>query len=227
VDASLSERLAEVARELQSQNAVATTAEQLVQHAIEWAGHDSSAGISLAHRRRRVESVAPSDEIARKGDQYQEQLQEGPCLDAIWEHSQVDTGDLGNDERWPHWGRRMSEEFGINSMLCTRLFTHEDTVGGVNLYSPRHDAFDEDIADAIATLAAHGAVAVASAQEIEGLKAAMDRRTTIGKALGMIMERYDIDDARAFEVLKRVSSHSNRKLYDIAVELVTTRKLTQ
>ena len=40
----------------------------------------------------------------------------------------------------------------------------------------------------------------------------------------MIMERYDLDADRAFGVLRRVSQNSNRKLRDVAHELVTTRK---
>jgi ANTAR domain len=39
---------------------------------------------------------------------------------------------------------------------------------------------------------------------------AVDRRTAIGKAVGMIMERFDLSDDRAFDVLRRLSSHENR-----------------
>ena len=53
---------------------------------------------------------------------------------------------------------------------------------------------------------------------------ALDSRTLIGQAVGMIMERYDLDADRAFGVLRRVSQNSNRKLRDVAHELVTTRK---
>jgi hypothetical protein len=37
--------------------------------------------------------------------------------------------------------------------------------------------------------------------------------------------RYDLDGDRAFEVLKRYSQDTNRKLRDVAQELVDTRKL--
>jgi len=39
------------------------------------------------------------------------------------------------------------------------------------------------------------------------------------------MERFDLDDERAFEVLRRYSQDNNRKLRDVAQELVDTRKL--
>jgi AmiR/NasT family two-component response regulator len=43
--------------------------------------------------------------------------------------------------------------------------------------------------------------------------------------MGILMERFDLDSDRAFEVLKRYSQDHNRKLRDVAVELIETRKL--
>ena len=74
-------------------------------------------------------------------------------------------------------------------------------------------------------LAVHAAMAVASAQHVEGLRFANDRRSTIGKALGIIMVRYDLDDERAFAVLQRLSSRENRKLFDIAQDVIHRRGL--
>ena len=62
-------------------------------------------------------------------------------------------------------------------------------------------------------------------QEVEQLTEALHRRTVIGQALGLLMERFGIDEAQAFAFLSRCSSHQNRKLYDIAVEFVETREL--
>lgn len=41
----------------------------------------------------------------------------------------------------------------------------------------------------------------------------------------MLMERYDMGPVAAFELLKRISQDSNRKLRDVAAELVRTRRL--
>jgi AmiR/NasT family two-component response regulator len=60
---------------------------------------------------------------------------------------------------------------------------------------------------------------------VEQLTVAVAHRTTIGIALGMLMERYDISNEAAFAHLRRVSSLHNRKLYDIACEFVATRVL--
>lgn len=61
--------------------------------------------------------------------------------------------------------------------------------------------------------------------EIEELKEALVSNRAIGAAVGIIMERYDLDAEAALRFLKRVSSQHNRKLRDLAAELVETRVL--
>jgi GAF domain-containing protein len=224
-DPQTSARLADIARQIQDQKGVAQAGDRIVQLTAELFGEGSQVGITIAHRRRRVENGGSSSESARLGDELQNELGEGPCLDAVWDFEQVVTGDLSHDGRWPTWGPRMAEEHGIKSMLSTQLFTTEERLGALNIYSTEADAFDEEDQELGRLLAAHVAVAVSAAQEIQGLKYAVDRRTTIGKALGIIMVSYDMDDDRAFEVLQRLSSTENRKLYDVAQDVVRDKGL--
>jgi AmiR/NasT family two-component response regulator len=60
---------------------------------------------------------------------------------------------------------------------------------------------------------------------IEHLTVALERRTAIGIAIGILMERFHVDNAQAFGYLKRLSSHQNRKLHDIAAEIAATRRI--
>lgn len=62
-------------------------------------------------------------------------------------------------------------------------------------------------------------------QKIEQLTEALEHRTVIGQALGLLMERFDLSDDEAFAFLSRCSSNQNRKLYEIAVDFVETREL--
>jgi AmiR/NasT family two-component response regulator len=61
----------------------------------------------------------------------------------------------------------------------------------------------------------------------EQLRASVESRTVIGMALGILMERYEVDQQQAFAHLRRASSWENRKLADIAQELVSTRSMPQ
>jgi GAF domain-containing protein len=221
----LTDRLAVLARQLQSQVGSGSIAQLICEAAVDWIDGDLAAGITLVHRGRRLETAAATSDVVRRGDALQYELMEGPCVDAAWAQEQVYSPDLRSESRWQTWGPRVADELGVRSMLCTRLFTNENTLGALNLYAGHAAAFDDDDREDTRALAAHAAVAVAAASEIEGLKIAVDRRTTIGKALGMLMERYDIGDAAAFGLLHRIASDNNRKIHDLAEHLVRTRRL--
>jgi AmiR/NasT family two-component response regulator len=57
------------------------------------------------------------------------------------------------------------------------------------------------------------------------LREAVEHRTVIGIAIGVVMERLDLERDAAFEHLRTMSSHLNRKLYDIAVDVSAHRRL--
>ena len=60
---------------------------------------------------------------------------------------------------------------------------------------------------------------------IQQLTTAVDHRTVIGQAQGIVMERLHMDAEATFAYLRRISSHSNRKLIDVARDIVRTREL--
>jgi len=62
-------------------------------------------------------------------------------------------------------------------------------------------------------------------RQVATLGEAVEHRTSIGVALGMIMERLELDQERAFAYLRTCSQAQNRKLYDLAVEIVGTREM--
>lgn len=112
----------------------------------------------------------------------------------------------------------------MRSALCFQLFTDQDNLGALNLYSTDLDGFGDDDYENGLALAAHVAVALAAAQEVESLNSAVASRTVIGQAEGILMERYDLQAEEAFAVLRRVSQDSNVKVAEIASDLVRTRQ---
>ncbi|MFK5691173.1 GAF and ANTAR domain-containing protein [Ornithinimicrobium sp. LYQ92] len=216
----------QVAREVDAADDLEQAGDRICAAAVELLGGHAEAGISYAQRGRGVENIGATSDSVRHGDALQVELGEGPCLDAAWNQEQVVASDLAHEQRWPRWGPTMVREYGITSMLCTQLFTTREQLGALNIYSTDRDAFDEEAQELARLLAVHAALTVAAAQQVQHLTIAIDRRTTIGKALGIIMVQHDLDDARAFAVLQRLSRHGNRKLYSIAEEVVRTRRLT-
>jgi AmiR/NasT family two-component response regulator len=69
-------------------------------------------------------------------------------------------------------------------------------------------------------LAQHASVALKLVEQIDGPYVALDSRSLIGQAQGMLMERYGLDADRAFGVLKRVSQDENIRLVDVARSIV-------
>lgn len=219
------ERMAAAARRLEYPQAPQETMETAVQLALSEIDGCDAAALSIVHRRRAIDTPAVTHEMARVGDRLQYDLGEGPCLDAVWEERVVHSKDLACDARWPTWGPRVTEEADARSILCFQLFTDQERVGALNLYSRDRDGFTPTDRDEGLALAAHIAVAVRAAQQISSMAAGLDHRTTIGQAQGIVMERFDLDASRAFALLARLSQDSNVKLRDVADELVRSRSL--
>jgi AmiR/NasT family two-component response regulator len=95
----------------------------------------------------------------------------------------------------------------------------------LSLYSTKADAFTANDEAVAHILAQHASVAVASARQEATLAEAIDARKLIGQAMGMLMERYGVDEDRAFAILRRYSQDHNIKLRDVAQQLVHTREL--
>jgi hypothetical protein len=218
-------RTAEIARQLHAEPTVDLTAQTVVELAVSMIAGCDAAGVSLA-RSKVVSTVAASDDLVTRGDRWQYELGEGPCLDAMSAgQEEVESTDLVRDARWPRWAPIVVRELGVRSMLSYRLFTATSVVGALNLYASRADAFSrEDHAEGF-ILAGQAALALAASEEVENLQIAVARRTTIGQAQGILMERFGLDSSQAFNVLVRLSRDANRKLYAIADDVVRTRTL--
>ena len=219
------EQLASAARSMQSQDGAERTLERCVAIATELFEGCRYAAVSVVHRNAPIDTAAASDPRVRRGDELQYELQEGPCLDAIWHEETVHSPDLRADERWPTWGPQVSDELGIRGMLSFQLFTDQNSLGALNLYSTTVGPFDAEDVEAGLLLAAETAVALAQARAMTQLHTAALNRTVIGQAQGILMERYKLDAQAAFAVLRRISQANNVKLHRVASEFVETRSL--
>jgi GAF domain-containing protein len=216
-ETSLLATLRELAALSISDDAVEGTAEGIVALACETLDCQY-AGLSVFRAGGTFDTLAPTDPLVSEADQLQYQLREGPCVEAAWEETTFLSHDLGADPRWPNWGPKAAA-LGFGSMLAARLSIGDQTIGALNLYSTASRDYTEDDRETAVIFATHATATLVSVRERESLKAAVEGRTVIGQAQGILMQRFDLDPDRAFAVLRRFSQTQNVKLRTVA-ELV-------
>lgn len=194
------------------------TLESITSAAVEVLPDVEYASITVKHADDSIDTVAPTDPLVLDLDGRQYELKEGPCYDAAVSTAHVISPDLESDDRFPKYGPYVVSK-GIRAQAGLRLFDAPASQGALNLYSHDVGAF-EDFTTVAELFAHQAAVAIGYAREIADLNDAIRTRTTIGQAVGIIMERYELNDERAFAFLTRLSQHSNVKLRLVAAEIV-------
>jgi hypothetical protein len=187
----------------------------------------AACGITLRHDGRPF-SAATSNEMAAQVDEIQYGADEGPCLDSMRTGTVVQIDDLREEERWDSYPPHAIAH-GVISSLSLPLIVDGEPLGALNLYSsvpagfagPQRghaQAFAGQCAAAL-TLALRE---VHQAQVHQQLAEAMASRSVIDQAIGILMGQHRCTAAEAFDLLRQASQHRNRKLRDIAADIVTT-----
>lgn len=167
-----------------------------------------------------------SSPTIRSIDEAQYEKAEGPCVEAIRTAGEVTVSlPIG---RWPAFARRAAEE-GIASVSSLPLIAAEQTVGALNLYSTSERELGGDALMAGRALAAQAALVLTNAAALtlaeltnQQLREALQTRDMIGQAKGILMARQRIDPDGAFDILRRASQRTNRKLRDVAADIVNS-----
>jgi GAF domain-containing protein len=188
-------------------------------------GSTVEVGVTLK-RRRRTDTVAGSSPHAVKLDRIEQQLGDGPCIEALRVKSTILLGDVRSDPRWPAYQAEL-EKIGCYSTLGVPLEIGEDSSAALNFFTGHTNVFTdavvreaEDFAD-IAGRALRLAVRLGSAQNLaDDLKAAMQSRTSIDLACGVIMGQNRCSQEEGMAILAKVSSHRNQKLRVVAEEML-------
>lgn len=182
-----------------------------------------SASITVATREGEVKSVAATDSVADKIDDIQRRTKQGPCLEAAWEQHTMRIRNIETEQRWPVFCQEAQQNTDIRSSLAFQLFRNRDAMGALNFYSDVADAFDDDAVELGLILATHTAVAWNLLVRDEQFRSALASRDLIGQAKGILMERFGVDAAGAFGLLRRLSQESNTPLVDLAEQVIESR----
>lgn len=201
---------------------------ELARHAAGSFPHDGAdilAGITLL-RGRKAATVASSSERARRLDEIQYGFGDGPCLTAAREHQLVSVPDVAAERRWPGFARALERE-GIHAVLGVPFELGTDGQAAMNLYGTKPSFFDEDTIREVQAYVAQSSTALRMGlrfshyvESAANLRAALESRTTIDIAIGIIMAENRCAQETAFEILRAASSSRNCKLRDVAAEIV-------
>jgi GAF domain-containing protein len=180
------------------------------------------AGILLVGKAGTFETIAPTNDLMFELDKLQMTLLEGPCVEAALVETIVRTDDFSHESRWPNYSPAVVK-LGVQSGLSFKLYTADRTAGALNLFAFEKDVWDTEAETIGMVLAAHAAAAILASRQGDQLLSAVSTRDRIGQAKGIIMERFGIDDVRAFAMLRQLSQDTNTKLIDVAQKVIETR----
>jgi len=167
-----------------------------------------------------------TDQEAPEIDAAQYETGDGPCLDAHRHTRVYRIDDTESSERWTEFASAAAAH-GIRSTISFPMVANDEPLGALNLYSPEVAGFADVDEDLGLKLASQAAVLLTNSQVYwdayrltENLQEAMRSRATIEQAKGLLMSRSRCTPDEAFDMLARASQRENRKLRDIANELV-------
>ncbi|WP_445168704.1 GAF and ANTAR domain-containing protein [Mycolicibacterium sp. Dal123E01] len=218
----LAQRMAELARATALPRDVDEVLAGVTATAVEMIPGTDTCGVLLIGKGGKFESLFGTSDLIYKLDALQEECGEGPCIEAALDELIVRTDDFQTERRWPKYSRAVSE-IGVRSGLSFKLYTGASTAGALNLFGTEPHAFDMNSEAIGSILAAHAASAIIASRHGEQLVSALTTRDTIGQAKGVIMERFNVDSMRAFEMLRELSQSTNTRLVDIASRVIETR----
>ena len=182
-------------------------------------------------------SLATGDEVATYGatddrvnpvDQAQYDAGKGPCVDALNSgESQYFDGNTV-PARWRQFAK-VASDHQVYSVLSLPLKLGGESVGAINLYSSERDALRPGHREEGSLFAAQAAITVANARDfidkeaqVAQLEEALQTRTMIGQATGLVMAQEGLSSDEAFQKLVKVSQKANIKLREIAQDYIET-----
>lgn len=185
----------------------------------------SMAGITMMAGDRVATRYFTDDQVLEI-DQAQYDVGDGPCLEAFRTRQVVKIDSTLDDDRWPAFCQAAARH-GVRSTVSLPLVAGEGSLGALNLYAPQVSAFTAEHAEDASAFAVQAGVVLANVQAYwdaydrgHHLAIAMESRGVIDQAKGVLMAQSGVDAHEAFDMLSRASQRENRKLHDIAAEIV-------
>lgn len=211
-------------RTLQQRSADSDTADTILNDltlsASEFVPGTEYAGITVVGRKGAIETIAPTHQYVADLDEVQRRHEQGPCFSVDTRQDVLRIDDLAAEQRWPRYREEAVKLTPIRSVLSYRLFAARQHSGALNLYAAATRAFDEDSVAIGLAFATHTGLVWTLVRRSEHFQTALASRDIIGQAKGIVMERFNLDAERAFELLKKLSQKSNIPVAEIARRMI-------
>jgi GAF domain-containing protein len=179
----------------------------------------------------RPTTAAFTGPLAEDLDETQYERGYGPCLEAAVGGHITEIADARAEDRWPEYVPTFLERGTLSALAAPVPAAHLSA--GLNVYARTAQAFSDDDRSALVSFAAYAGAALTNMDALqdardlaENLKKAMEFRSVIEQAKGILMERHKLTAEQAFRLLTESSMQTNRKLRDIAEDLVLTGEMT-
>jgi GAF domain-containing protein len=173
--------------------------------------------------------VTATNEAEQAFEQAERDLGEGPCIDAFTAGELVRTSDLRSDPRWPRLGPAARAN-QIRGVLSAPVLLDDQPIGTCNALTTTVRGWTEADAGAVRAFALVLGRLIGSITDARHkteltaqLQFALNARVLVEQAKGVLMEREGVDARRAFELLRNRARSSERKLADVAREVLARR----
>ena len=201
------------------------TLRQIAELARETVPGVDEASITLVDGERPA-TVVFTGPVAVELDERQYESAKGPCLDAAVAGELIVVDTDSDDPVYTEF-EDSARRVGIRHTIAVGLPVQGRLVGALNLYARAETAYEPSAIELAETFAGCAAVVVANAalqhrtaDLAAHLRRALESRAVIEQAKGIVMARLHVDGDEAFKHLARMSQRSNRKLRDVAQDLV-------
>lgn len=192
--------------------------------------HATGTGLMAIDAERVLRYVAATDEPARMLEEAQDEVGEGPCVDALVYDELVQTRDFREDDRWPALKPKVPEQ--VRAILGVPVHVFGEPVGSLDAYLDEPYEWDESDVRAldaysglIGSLLASALEARERSEVIKQLQHALDNRVIIERAVGMLMGRDGIDAVAAFNRLRRAARDRRIRVAELAERVLAGEPL--
>ena len=167
---------------------------------------------------RALRTIGATDPLVEAADAQQYRLGEGPSIDASLGVPLSHANDVGKDLRWQAYGRAVAE-LGIHAQTAIPLCAEGRLVGVLNLYSTQPGPLDEGVLEAAMRLANAAGELLWMTRRLDAVAQATAAGPDVAAATRIVMQRYRLDEERAFHCLVQAAATSRVRLRQVAKEL--------